>query len=79
MARKHLTYLDIPPVRRRATASKTIARLKESMGNPILTTDQQAAIASKIEHLNKWASGTLPTTEHAVEVSESVSVSEDRE
>lgn len=76
MAHKHLTYLDIPAARRRATASKTIAQLKESLGNPILSEEQKSTLAERIDRVNKWASGTLPSTSHVVEVRESVEVHE---
>lgn len=78
MAHKHLTYLDIPSKRRRETASKALGRLKETLGNPTLTGDQETAVRAKIERLNKWASGTLPPVEHVVEVAEEVAVEEDQ-
>jgi chorismate mutase len=77
MAQKHLTYLDIPANRRRITAAKNLARLKESVGNPALTPEQLEAIKNRINHLHQWASGTIPNTEHSVEVTETVEVSED--
>jgi hypothetical protein len=77
MAHKHLTYLDIPAVRRRQTASKTLGRLKESMANPTLTEEQSAALKAKINRISQWASGTIPPTEHVVEVAEEVGVEED--
>lgn len=60
MAHKHLTYLDIPAVRRRATAAKSLERLKDSLGNPALTSEQMEAVRDKIAHLNQWAAGTIP-------------------
>ena len=76
MAHKHLSYLDIPAARRRATASKVVGRLKESLTNPALTEEQAVALREKIDHLNKWASGNVPTN-HVVEVVEEVVVEEE--
>ena len=76
MAHKHLNYLDIPAPRRRATAAKALGRLKESLANPTLTEEQVGVVHAKIAHLNKWAAGTLPPTEHVVGVAEVVEVDE---
>jgi hypothetical protein len=59
MAHKHLTYLDIPANHRRLTAGKNLTRLKESLGNPALTPEQRETILARIEHVTKWAAGTL--------------------
>ncbi len=57
-------------------AQKSITRLKESLGNPTLTQEQQEAILARMDHLSKWAAGTIPQTHHVVGVSETVDVSE---
>lgn len=77
MAHKHLTYLDIPANQRRMMAAKSLTRLKESLGNPVLTQEQQATILERIDRVTKWAAGNLPQNHHTVGVSEDVNVSED--
>jgi hypothetical protein len=59
MGHKKLTYLDISPTRRRATASKALTNLKDALGNPALTSEQALAIRLKITRLNQWADGKL--------------------
>jgi hypothetical protein len=76
MAVKHKNYLSIPTARRKATASKSLTQLREALGNPTLTEDQRSAVIERIERVNKWAAGTLPSHEHHVEISESVDVEE---
>ena len=76
MALKHLTYLDIPPAKRKATATKAIIRLKETLSNPALTSEQKDAIHNRLAHLSKWVAGARPQTDHVVTVEETVSVEE---
>lgn len=63
MAHRRLTYLDIPEARRKTTASKALEKLKESLGNPVLTPEQDAKIRARINHLNKWTAGKLEANE----------------
>lgn len=76
MAQKHLDYLAIAPGRRRTTAGKLVEKLKESLSNPSLTEDQTSAITDRIQHVTKWAAGSVPTS-HIVDVSEEIPVSDD--
>jgi len=74
MAVNHKNYLSIPTVRRRATASKSLAQLRDSLGNPVLTEEQRANVLERINRINQWAAGTLPTNDHRVEIAEDVNV-----
>lgn len=76
MAHKHLTYLDIPMARRRATASEAAARLKKSLGDPSLSTEQVDAVKDRLDRINKWAAGNLPRTDHTVTLNETVTIEE---
>jgi hypothetical protein len=93
MAVRHKSYLDIPTVRRKTTASKNLAQLKNVLGDPTLTEEQRTALVGRIKRVNQWAAGSLALSEsqnkgqdkgqdkgrtkHRIEISEEVGVSED--
>lgn len=89
MSVKRLNYRAIPAPRRKNSAYKAAARLRQELQlNPALTDKQKAAINAKLKRLSKWAAGKLdagepipPTpapepagTNHEVVVSETVEV-----
>lgn len=66
MAIQSLSYLDIPPGKRKTVVSTSIARLRESLSDPTLTPAQATKLRDRINHLERWVSGTLPVSEPTV-------------
>lgn len=59
MSIQSLTYQDLPPSKRRASASKAIQKLREQLNTSALGPEQTADCKAQIERLEKWAAGTL--------------------
>lgn len=59
MAVRRMTYLDLPPAKRRETSQRFIQRLQEQLIDPTLAPEQADKIRGRITHLQGWMAGTL--------------------
>lgn len=59
------TYLDLPAGLRREAAKAAKARYQGMLSSPgiVLTPEQRADIQARLQHLARWASGTIPVTD----------------
>ena len=62
MAIKRMSYLQIPPERRREGATPVRQRLQERLADVTLTPGQREAAGRQLAHLAAWEAGTLGST-----------------